>query len=62
MVVGGVLDQKSPYFAEEFPKLDTCAEESSVSPQTKEEEPKPQYGPGPSLRPQSTMLCGSLVF
>ncbi len=49
---GGFLDQQSPFFQEEFPKLVAGGEEKS-EPAKKEEEKEPQYGPGPSLRPQS---------
>ena len=49
---GGFLDQKSPFFQEEFPSLVSGGEEKSPQ-QKKEEEKEPQYGPGPSLRPQS---------
>ncbi len=49
---GGFLDQKSPFFQEEFPSLVSGGEEKSPQPK-KEEEKEPQYGPGPSLRPQS---------
>ena len=59
---GGFLDQKSPFFQEEFPSLVSGGEEKSPQ-QKKEEEKEPQYGPGPSLRPQSmyimhvSMIC-----
>ena len=52
---GGFLDQKSPFFQEEFPSLVSGGEEKSPQ-QKKEEEKEPQYGPGPSLRPQSMYL------
>ncbi len=53
LLPGGFLDQKSPYFQQEFPTLAT-GEEKSAQPQRKEDENKDiQYGPGPSLRPQS---------
>lgn len=50
----GVVDQSSPFFQEEFPTLATGAEDKSDQQLKKEEESKEsQYGPGPSLRPQS---------
>ena len=50
--------QQSPFFQEEFPKLATGGgEEKCADPPKKEEESKEsQYGPGPSLRPQSRNL------
>lgn len=49
------MDQNSPFFQEEFPTLATGGEEKSEQPQMKKEEEskESQYGPGPSLRPQS---------
>ena len=52
---GGFLDQKSPFFQEEFPSLVSGGEEKSPQ-QKMEEEKEPQYGPGPSLRPQSKIF------
>ncbi len=57
---GGFLDQKSPFFQEEFPSLVSGGEEKP--PQQKEEKEKePQYGPGPSLRPQSKLLINVIL-
>ena len=48
---GGFHNQQSPFFQEEFPTLAG----GDKSPQSKDEEEskEAQYGPGPSLRPQS---------
>ena len=53
---GGFLDQRSPFFQEEFPKLGPGGEERSTQPKEKEESKESQYGPGPSLRPQSELI------
>ena len=58
---GGFLNQESPFFQEEFPKLVSGGDEKSQPEKNEEEEKEPQYGPGPSLRPQSklqTVGCG----
>ena len=49
------MDQSSPFFQEEFPTLAIGGEEKSDEQQTKKEDAnkESQYGPGPSLRPQS---------
>lgn len=54
---GGFLDQRSPFFQEEFPRLAPGGEEKSTPPKEKEENKESQYGPGPSLRPQSKSHC-----
>lgn len=51
--VGGLVSHQSPAFQEEFPLL---APEEKTKETKKEEENKDfQYGPGPSLRPQSQL-------
>jgi len=47
------LDQKSPFFQDEFPQLAVCGEEKTPTVKKEEESKELQYGPGPSLRPQS---------
>ena len=57
-VEGAFHNQQSPFFQEEFPTLSG----GEKSPQTKKEEEKePQYGPGPSLRPQSECFHNSMI-
>ena len=52
--VGGFVGQQSPFFQEEFPQLASGGGDEKSPQQKKEEESKEsQYGPGPSLRPQS---------
>jgi hypothetical protein len=53
---GGFLDQKSPFFQEEFPKLAMGVDEKSPGPKKEEESKELPYGPGPSLRPQSKSM------
>ena len=66
---GGSFDQKSPYFQDEFPSLATGGEEKGKVPGSlasssaqaaadgkRDEKKDPQYGPGPSLRPQSECI------
>ena len=51
------MSHQSPLFQEEFPSL--AAEEKSketAQPTKKEEIKDTQYGPGPSLRPQSMFI------
>jgi len=54
---GGLVSHQSPLFQEEFPSLaqDDKSKEATVNQPTKREEEikDTQYGPGPSLRPQS---------
>ena len=53
-LVGGFVGQQSPFFQEEFPQLASGGGDEKSPQQKKEEESKEsQYGPGPSLRPQS---------
>ena len=54
---GEFLNQQSPFFQEEFPKLVSGGEEKTLLPLKQEEEKEAQYGPGPSLRPQSKCVC-----
>lgn len=49
----GILDQNSPFFQEEFPSLATGGDEKSESQKKEDNDKEQQYGPGPSLRPQS---------
>ena len=58
----GVLDQSSPFFQEEFPSLATGGEEKSDTQKKEDEDKEPQYGPGPSLRPQSKCIFLLPVF
>lgn len=51
--LGKLLDQKSPYFQDEFPELAVGPEEKAQQSKKEEESKESQYGPGPSLRPQS---------
>ena len=62
MFSGGFLDQQLPYFQEEFPKLASGAEEKSQQQKKEDENKDTQYGPGPSLRPQSKCGCATLLF
>lgn len=48
---GGLVSHQSPAFQEEFPSL--APEEKSKDVKKEEENKDTQYGPGPSLRPQS---------
>ena len=45
---GGFLDQQSPFFQEEFPRLISGGDEKEPAPEKKEEK-EPQYGPGKNL-------------
>lgn len=54
--LGKHLDQKSACFHQEFPELAVGAEEKSQQSKKGEENKELQYGPGPSLRPQSRYL------
>ena len=62
---GGLVSHQSPLFQEEFPSLAAQEEaknkEATTQPTKKEEDIKDtQYGPGPSLRPQSKFLQSHL--
>ena len=59
---GGFLDQQSPFFQEEFPKLVSGGGDEKSPPPSKEEEKEPQYGPGPSLRPQSEYNFSIIIY
>ena len=48
---GGLVSHQSPAFQEEFPSL--APEEKGKEAKKEEENKDTQYGPGPSLRPQS---------
>ena len=48
-----VVGHKSPYFQDEFPSLASTGEDKGKEGDKKDSEIKEQYGPGPSLRPQS---------
>lgn len=52
----GFLDQNSPHFLEEFPQLAAGGEEKAQTSKKEEENKELQYGPGPSLRPQSKFV------
>ena len=56
-----VVGHKSPYFQDEFPSLAATGEEKGKEGDKKDTDVKEQYGPGPSLRPQSkhlpTLFC-----
>ena len=52
---GNIVGQQSPLFQEEFPTLKSAGEEKPKETK-KDEEKDTQYGPGPSLRPQSKYL------
>ena len=52
---GGFLDQKSPFFQDEFPQLAVGGEEKIPTGKKEEESRELPYGPGPSLRPQSEL-------
>lgn len=64
LFLGGLVSHQSPLFQEEFPSL--AQEEKNketVQPIRKEEDLKDtQYGPGPSLRPQSKFYFGVMYF
>ena len=48
-----VVGHKSPYFQDEFPSLASTGDDKGKEGDKKDSEIKEQYGPGPSLRPQS---------
>lgn len=50
-----VVGQQSPLFQDEFPTLKSAGEEKPKDVK-KEEDKDTQYGPGPSLRPQSKLI------
>lgn len=50
---GGLVSHQSPAFQEEFPSL--APEEKGKETKKEEENKDTQYGPGPSLRPQSKL-------
>ena len=52
---GNVVGQQSPLFQDEFPTLKSAGEEKPKDVK-KEEDKDTQYGPGPSLRPQSKLF------
>ena len=58
-LVGGYVGQQSPFFQEEFPQLAPGGEEKSPQQKKEEEGKESQYGPGPSLRPQSKSIHSS---
>lgn len=61
LFIGGILSHQSPLFHEEFPRLAPGGEEEKK--EVKEEAGKDiQYGPGPSLRPQSMMMIFFFSF
>ncbi|KAK3602381.1 hypothetical protein CHS0354_011217, partial [Potamilus streckersoni] len=49
----GVVGHQSPLFQQEFPTLAASGDEKEKEVNKKEENKEPQYGPGPSLRPQN---------
>lgn len=51
-----VVSRQSPLFQEEFPRLAVGGDEKPEDIKKKEENKDVQYGPGPSLRPQSKLL------
>ena len=51
-----VVGHKSPYFQDEFPSLASTGDEKGKEGDKKDTDVKEQYGPGPSLRPQSKDL------
>ena len=51
---GGLVSHQSPAFQEEFPSL--APEEKGKETKKEEESKDTQYGPGPSLRPQSELI------
>ena len=51
-----VVGHKSPYFQDEFPSLAATGEDKGKEGDKKDTDVKEQYGPGPSLRPQSKYL------
>lgn len=63
-----IVGHKSPYFQEEFPTLAASGSEGSDKPKDtgdkKDGEPvkEQQYGPGPSLRPQSKLTAIFYVY
>ena len=61
-LVGGFLDQKSQSFQEEFPQLAGGGEEKTPPPKKEAESKELPYGPGPSLRPQSTSYLDDQRF
>ena len=54
--IGGYVGQQSPFFQEEFPQLAPGGEEKSPQQKKEEDGKESQYGPGPSLRPQSKSI------
>ena len=58
---GSFLDQKSTLFQEEFPQLAAGREGHLCTSRENDVVKETQYGPGPSLRPQS-MCCALLSF
>jgi hypothetical protein len=57
-VAGGLVSHQSPAFQEEFPSL--APEEKGKETKKDEDSKDTQYGPGPSLRPQSQYTTSSL--
>lgn len=49
------MSHQSPLFQEEFPSLALGEEKETKDIKKKEEKTDTQYGPGPSLRPQSEL-------
>ena len=58
---GSFLDQKSTLFQEEFPQLAAGREGHLCTSRENDVVKETQYGPGPSLRPQS-MCCALLSY
>ena len=55
LILGGLVSHQSPLFQEEFPSLAQEEKNKEQTQTTKKDEDNKdtQYGPGPSLRPQS---------